>query len=122
MLKLKLIVLVIMTTLLFAAPSRAAEDFRNRGAGATSCGTWTHEHQLRSVNATLQDQWVLGYVTAEELLSPTKRHKGDVDNQALLAWVGKWCAQNPLENVAAAAFVLTTVELRNDPADIQKNK
>jgi hypothetical protein len=103
---------LLVTVLLFAASSQAAEEFKNRGAGATSCGTWTHEHQQRSVNATLQDQWVFGYVTAEELLSPTKRAKQDVDNQALLAWVTKWCAQNPLESVAAAAFVLTTVELR----------
>jgi hypothetical protein len=109
---------VIVIWLLWPTDLKAA-DFKNRGAGATSCGTWTQEHRDKTVKAMLQDHWVFGFVTAEELYAETK-HYNSPDNAALIAWIGNYCAKSPLVQVANAAFALV-LELRNDPAELEKS-
>ena len=93
-------------------------DFTSRGAGAMSCASWTKEHSDRTSVAAGQDQWVLGFVTAEEFLSETTRYKSP-DNAALISWVTKYCSKSPLDPLANAAYSLT-LQLRNDPADLER--
>jgi hypothetical protein len=93
----------------------SATDATNRGAGVTSCGSWTLEHRDRTPKATAQDNWLFGFVTAEELFSDTKRFKNP-DNAALVAWVSGYCVKKPLSHVL-------TIELRSgDPADVERFK
>jgi hypothetical protein len=68
--------------------------------------------------ATAQDNWLLGFVTAEELFSQVKRYKNP-DNAALIAWINNYCAKAPLDQLMQAAYLLT-LELRNDPAELEK--
>jgi hypothetical protein len=99
----------------------SATDATNRGAGVTSCGSWTQEHRDRTVKAAAQDNWLFGFVTAEELFSDTKRFKNP-DNAALIAWVSDYCAKKPLSQLMEASYVLT-IELRSgDPADVERFK
>jgi hypothetical protein len=93
-------------------------DAINRGAGVMSCGSWSKEHRDRTAAATSQDNWLFGFVTAEELFSQSKRYKNP-DNAALVAWITNYCAKSPLDQLMQAAFSLT-LELRNDPADLDK--
>ena len=64
--------------------------------------------------------WLLGFVTAEEMFIEKPRYKNP-DNAALIAWVSNYCAKSPLDQLLNAAFSLT-IELRNDPADLEKYK
>jgi hypothetical protein len=99
----------------------SATDTTNRGPGTTSCGSWTLEHRDRTTKATIQDSWLLGFVTAEELFSNQKRYKNP-DNAALIVWVSDYCAKKPLSQLMEASYVLT-VELRNgDPAALERFK
>jgi hypothetical protein len=98
-----------------------ATDATNRDAGVTSCGSWTLEHRDRTPKATAQDNWLFGFVTAEELFSATKRFKNP-DNAALIAWVSDYCAKKPLSQLSEASYMLT-IELRNgDPAELERFK
>jgi hypothetical protein len=102
-------------------PILSATDATNRGAGVTSCGSWTQEHRDRTQKAASQDNWLLGFVTAEEMFSSTKRFKNP-DNAALIAWVSDYCAKKPLSQLMEASYVLT-VELRSgDPAEVERFK
>jgi hypothetical protein len=111
---------ILIVAILLWPVSLSAADFRNRGAGATSCGTWTHEHREKSIKAQLQDHWVFGFVTAMEFQAP-KKNFNSPDNPALIAWVSNYCTKSPLNNLMAAAFGLT-LELQNDPADLERMK
>jgi hypothetical protein len=77
---------ILIVAILLWPVSLSAADFRNRGAGATSCGTWTQEHREKSIKAQLQDHWVFGFVTAMEFQAP-KKNFNSPDNPALIAWV-----------------------------------
>jgi hypothetical protein len=98
-----------------------ATDAHNRGAGATSCGLWLQEHRGRTPGAAVQDNWLFGFVTAEEFFSDTKRFKNP-DNAALIAWVSDYCAKKPLSQLSEASYMLT-VEMRNgDPGELEHFK
>jgi hypothetical protein len=115
---------IVLTTLTgamaFLGNSNAA-DFKNRGEGNASCGSWMQEHQHGSARARMQDQWVLGFVTAEEFVTSSPRYTRDTDNAALLSWISNFCAKSPLDPIVMAAYGLT-IELRKDPADIERAK
>jgi hypothetical protein len=53
--------------------------------------------------ATAQDSWLLGFVTAEEFFSQSKRYKNP-DNAALVAWIANYCAKSPLDQLMQAAY------------------
>jgi hypothetical protein len=97
-----------MLVVLLAWPVVAmANEFHNRGAGTVSCGSWTQEHHRgRGETALLQENWVLGFVTAAEVFSEAKRYKS-ADNAALFAWISNYCSQAPLDDLAKAAISLT---------------
>jgi hypothetical protein len=98
-----------------------ATDATNRGAGVTSCGSWTLEHRDRTPKATAQDNWLFGFVTAEEFFSDTKRFKNP-DNAALIAWVSDYCAKKPLSQLMEASYMLTNALRRDDPAQLEHFK
>jgi hypothetical protein len=78
------------------------------GAGAQSCGKWTRDHEAKDYVADLEDSWILGYVSASNTAPNGKDFLVKVDASALLALVGDYCREKPLDliNDAAQALVI----------------
>jgi hypothetical protein len=86
-----------------ATPTYAGVKFI--GAGAVSCGTWTHDHQYPdSSGAYLDDQWALGFLSGAADEGPSNIDPlQDLDYNAVVAWITNYCAANPLSKIVAAA-------------------
>lgn len=74
------------------------------GAGVPSCGVWIAEHP-QGRNSDQLDQWVLGYLSGENQHLDVDILK-NTDAQAIIAWVSRYCAQNPLDNIHDASLSL----------------
>ena len=76
------------------------------GAGLVSCGAWTAD----TSNVGLRNSrtaWVLGFISRAAF-----EHTGDIleptDALAVMAWVDKYCRENPLDRLGRAAGALET--------------
>jgi hypothetical protein len=71
------------------------------GTGHESCGTWVADDS----NQESRDhdvQWLLGYISAYNRFALTLDKdvaKGTIDGQGLIAWVDKYCADHPLDQI-----------------------
>ncbi len=74
------------------------------GSGTISCGKWLEEKGNKSLRAQRM-QWLLGYVTAYNW-SNTSRQAQLQDGQGALAFVDRYCSNNPLHTVVVAASAL----------------
>ena len=82
------------------------------GAGAQSCGTWTHDRQSHmDLGVT---SWVSGYLSGINTLAPSlfigRRAPDllqDLDNNAFQSWMDNYCQQHPLEKIYIAADLLS---------------
>jgi hypothetical protein len=104
--------------LLVGATSAFAADkgghYMVRGAGASSCGTWTQDRQQNFL-AYQDSAWVAGFVTAVNSYSFQGRDiAAGVDANGLDAWIDNYCASHPLATIADAAEALVS-ELRLHP-------
>jgi hypothetical protein len=70
---------ILIVAILLWPVSLSAADFRNRGAGATSCGTWTQEHREKSIKSPIARPLGLrvrhgnGIPSAEEKLQQSRQ-------------------------------------------------
>lgn len=91
---------------LLASPMSAQQDhFTTYGPVAASCGSYS------AASLTLRenyDLWVLGFVsgTNRERASGAGPILARTDVQGIKTWVAKYCAEHPLDDVAAAAIAL----------------
>lgn len=98
-------VVLICATLAFAATGLAgnAHAATLYGVGNASCVAWMkHSKSSRWHSAS---QWVLGFVSAASYYGVQGDFK-DTENPAMLAWIDKYCAENPLSTVNYAAKAL----------------
>jgi hypothetical protein len=74
------------------------------GSGTASCGTWTQARKAQSTISSLLAQWVAGYLSSANVndSSPSDILK-DQDYDGLMAWVDKYCQENPLDVIGTAA-------------------
>jgi hypothetical protein len=80
-------------------------------AGAYSCGVWTQANLTKPLTTDSADAlswWVLGYVSGAGMVLGTrdKVALARTDSAGIDAWVTKYCAAHPLEDLPTAANTL----------------
>lgn len=68
--------------------------------GATSCGDWVQERQLKG--STTRQTWVVGYLSGLAVGSEVD-FIGKKDNPSLFLWIDNYCRANPLKDIDDAA-------------------
>jgi hypothetical protein len=84
--------LVFLVALTINAPATAMQY--RYGAGIESCGTWLDDRANR--NHWVMTQWMLGYISAVGSYSVYRLRRSE--SQAFVAYMDKYCRQNPLED------------------------
>jgi hypothetical protein len=84
------------------------------GDGAYACREWTAERKTNSTRSKMTSTWLLGFLSGVNAtpVSPPRDILSGVNIDELLAWVDKFCTDNPSTNVGTAAAKLAE-ELRN---------
>jgi hypothetical protein len=81
------------------------------GPANQSCGSWTSEHEQKSPGSFLMDGWMLGFVSATELmdwrreLEPSQRMRV-TDAPGILAWVARHCSEAPTDSLQLTVLKL----------------
>jgi hypothetical protein len=94
--------------LVFAQPSMGADPPRATvyGAGNLSCGAWVQERKKsKNSNSDMMMSWTLGYLSAVELYTGQRHAK--TDNAGVLAYLDKYCGENPLVPYGVAVAELS---------------
>jgi hypothetical protein len=98
--------IVATLTLLFTATTYA-QGVRVQGVGNMSCGEYL---QTRSRPSVAQDaifaSWVWGYMAGFNMESKQPTSRSTPDQASTLAYVDKYCRDNPLESVIGATNAL----------------
>jgi hypothetical protein len=97
-------VVLLVAMLMFVADAHAKEPVLAIGAGLSSCGKWIEVKD----NPTLRnsfEQWVVGFISGANWASVGVMAR-PVDFEAITVFVDQYCAQKPLDTVAAAAIAL----------------
>jgi len=82
------------------------------GEGSLSCGQWIAQRRAAGPNVIPAAAWVLGYITAANMLRQSgPNFAAGVNGITLDYWMDNYCATNSLETVADAANALVN-ELR----------
>lgn len=86
----------------------ASKQFQYYGfPGYDSCGSWTSNRRDRGSQAL--EGFVLGFVTSANLYGDNDGLLGTGSGATgMLAWVDKYCADNPLDSVLTASIKLVT--------------
>jgi hypothetical protein len=74
------------------------------GAGSLTCGQWTADRAAAGEPFRVELSWVLGFVTAFQWNSGDPM--ADADVGGMDAFITKYCADHPVQNVSDAASVL----------------
>ena len=110
--------IIIAATFMLLLPSVANSKDVAMG-GQESCGKWVSDHQSNRtrestsrVSAYGQDAWIAGYLTGvnqtiQQLIpnAPDFINIG-ADFAGYEAWITRWCKENPLRTINAAASAL----------------
>jgi len=75
------------------------------GAGNNSCGKWLESKDSASARAVYRS-WVLGFITGANWHAGGSRQASVPDAAAAVAYIDKYCANNPLHILALAAAAL----------------
>ena len=99
------IAIVAAGAILIALPSPAHTIM---GAGVTSCGKWTENHQGGESSGLqdFQNEWVLGFITALNDVRRGSDLVSGMDSSGLVAWITNYCVTHPLDSVATATNAL----------------
>jgi hypothetical protein len=115
----KTVGLMMTAGLLYASPVQAQNGapYTILGQGTKTCGRWTADNKEASFGKNSNRAWVLGFLTAYNLISGRKGNNvtASVDADGMMAWVDNYCAANPLESVSAASIALLTELTKKDP-------
>lgn len=99
----KCISLLVLAATLFSPASYAG--FTVYGPGGQSCGLWLEERKSDDRGNLYTRAWLAGYVTGVILaLSGDDSEKyRKTDLSSMVAFIDKWCRENPLETVHEGA-------------------
>lgn len=81
------------------------------GSGNDSCGKWLNNRKTTS-DWHQAGQWINGYYVAAQDLLPKDSLK-KVDTYAMMSFVDKYCAENPLSAIYDATFPLLKELIQN---------
>lgn len=74
-----------------------------------SCGDWTLNRANRGFRTQALEGWVLGFVTGANFYGSSDGKTGaDTNSTGMLAWVDRYCADNPLDDIVEASVKLVT--------------
>lgn len=77
-----------------------------------SCGDWTLNRANRGTRTQALEGWVLGFVTGANFYGSGDGKTGaDTNSTGMLAWVDRYCAENPLDDIVEASVKLV-IELK----------
>lgn len=82
--------------------------------GANSCETWTAERQKGDSGASWERPWLFGYLSGVARGADIDFMKG-ADPQKMLAWIDRFCQDNPKANLGQAAELLAQALVRAMP-------
>lgn len=110
---------IIIGILASSVPSQARTPLRQVQTygfpGNDSCGDWTENRKNRSTQVL--EGWVLGFVTAANTYGENDGLLGVGSGATgMLAWVDKYCADNPLDTVLTASAKLVIELKKRRPA------
>jgi hypothetical protein len=78
------------------------------GQGNVSCGSLRNDRKGDDAQAPSRTAWVLGYVTAFNEYG--SKPQGDISEgkstEEIMAWIDKYCAQHPSDNLYSASAAL----------------
>jgi hypothetical protein len=77
------------------------------GMGNESCGSWTSERHHFSVAGTMQQQWVLGFLTAMGVGENRSRPLNGIDAEGVWGWFDNYCRANPTRKLFDAGLMFT---------------
>jgi hypothetical protein len=79
------------------------------GYGGQTCGKWLEDRGKGGIGATLDEAWILGYLSAwnNDNAGAADDMLRNIDNAGIFAWVDGACGRRPLELIADAAARLT---------------
>jgi hypothetical protein len=105
--------LLVAGSLLFPAGPIAAQEQGVLGQGNVSCGSWLVARKGDELQSSNRIAWVLGYVTAFNQYGskPVGDVSGGKSTGEIMAWLDRYCGQNPNENLYRASAALVD-ELR----------
>lgn len=96
-----------LATVVAGVEARDAENnYVIYGLGGVSCGQWLHFREAKNDMALAS--WVLGYITAINTMPGHMDIAGGTDADGMLAWIDKYCSENPLDSVSAATSSLVS--------------
>jgi hypothetical protein len=99
---------LVAASLLFSASQIAAQERGVLGQGNVSCDSWLIARKSDDLQASNRIAWVLGYVTAFNQYG--SKPEGDVSGgkstAEIMAWLDKYCAQRPSDNLYRASAAL----------------
>jgi hypothetical protein len=73
---------------------------------ADSCSSWSQERASNKPSQAVEG-WVLGFVSGRNRYGPGDGLLGaETNSTSLVAWIDRYCAQNPLDTVTKAAMEL----------------
>jgi hypothetical protein len=100
--------LLVAGSLLFPAGQIAAQERGVLGQGNVSCGSWLVARRSDEPQASNRIAWVLGYVTAFNQYGskPEGDVSGGMSTGEIMAWLDRYCGQNPSENLYRASAAL----------------
>ncbi len=95
------ILLSIFALALAGTTCYAEEKAHIMGGGNLTCGKWTEFRDKPSIHYKLE-QWVYGYVSGVNW-SSDKKQSTPADGDATVAFIDKYCKNNPSDSLALAA-------------------
>ncbi len=102
----RLCAVMLVAAMLMSVPATATGNIW--GGGASDCGVWLERR--KNDNDLQQAQWVMGFISSYNYYIGYKDDVdvfGDVSWQAVMAYIDKYCRENPLKTIpdAADAFI-----------------
>ncbi len=97
--------LLILVALVFAQAAEAQRIGTVYGAGTTACGEYTDDRK-KDRYSDFYTSYVYGYLSAYNMFSMHPAVKAPEKGVTLLAYLDKYCADNPLANMTGASIAL----------------
>ena len=102
--------LIALATFFALSPAQAEPKFPIAGNGAISCGQYLRPPKIsKEASDTMMVTWIQGYLSganAQRYIESNKEMKLQPDPESIIAFVDKYCRENPLKNVFDASLSL----------------
>lgn len=79
---------------------------QNKGS-EVSCGSWTAERKVNSVDSYIYQAWVAGFISAYNAWSPNAEgNQVSTDTDGIFGWIDNHCQAKPLDTLINATSKL----------------